>query len=39
MSFRYLTTKNEPAAIVSWCIPGNVYPVREHHISPESLCG
>lgn len=35
----YFASKKKPSVIVSYVIPGNIYPVKEHHKSPESLLG
>jgi len=35
----YIATRNQPALILSWVIPGNIYPVTEDHRGPKSLLG
>jgi len=35
----YFSTKKSPAVILSYIIPGNTYPVVEHHRSAQSLLG
>jgi len=38
-TYPYFATKKEPAIIVSFLLPGNPYPVIEHHKSKETLLG
>jgi len=32
----YIATRHQPSLVVSWLLPGNVYPVTEHHGEPGS---
>eukprot|EP01126_Amoeba_proteus_P048717 TRINITY_DN5652_c0_g1_i3.p1 TRINITY_DN5652_c0_g1~~TRINITY_DN5652_c0_g1_i3.p1 ORF type:complete len:808 (+),score=144.64 TRINITY_DN5652_c0_g1_i3:2222-4645(+) len=38
-SVPYLTTKEKPVMIISFVLPGNIYPVTEKHCSPNALIG
>ncbi len=35
----YICSRRQPSIIISFILPGNVYPVTEHNDSPESLTG
>jgi len=35
----YISIRRNPAIILSWVIPGNVYPTIEDHRGPNSLLG
>lgn len=35
----YFAPKKKPSVILSYVVPGNIYPVKEHHKSPDSLLG
>eukprot|EP01126_Amoeba_proteus_P048719 TRINITY_DN5652_c0_g1_i7.p1 TRINITY_DN5652_c0_g1~~TRINITY_DN5652_c0_g1_i7.p1 ORF type:complete len:321 (+),score=61.90 TRINITY_DN5652_c0_g1_i7:897-1859(+) len=38
-SVPYLTAKEQPVIIVSYVLPGNIYPVTEQHNGPNALTG